>query len=724
MVSLNEQQMAAVTAADGPSLVLAGAGTGKTRVIVERMAWLVEERGIDPRYLLALTFTNKAAGEMRERFARRIAAENVPAWLGTFHSFGLFILRREMERLGRKKNFSVFDDTDQLSLMKKLVKDLPKTHAAASPREALQWISRHKQEVKLPDLNDSGGLSMDDSFRWLWTRYHEALERASAVDFDDLLYLLVRLFEDHPEACEKYQRRYRYILIDEYQDTNHAQYRIGRALAGPGGNIFAVGDEDQRIYSWRGADISNIVDFAKDYPDATVYRLEENYRSTQAILTAANQVVANNAMRLGKTLRATVKGGEKVRFERLDDADLEARFVVADLVKQNFEPRHTAILYRTNAQARLIEEALRMKGVNYVVIGGTKFYARKEIKDIVAYMRLLVNPDDDVSLRRVLNVPPRGIGGVTLERLEEYATARRISLFQVLREIESDETLGARARNSAQEFLHLVDDLTIEAKTKPVAVVVEQLLERIGYRSYVQQNDEKDFKDRLELVDEFVAGCRQYDAAGGADLQSYLQDMALMTDVDAWDPNTPAVTLMTVHSAKGLEFENVYITGLEEGLFPLAGEFDEAEEEVEEERRLAYVAMTRARKHLVLTAARSRMVYGRTRDERAVSRFVREAGIDLSSQFRRDPSAPGRTAMGAPMGPRPAAKAAAAGGAPQAGQPIKIGTRVRHAKFGEGTVMYTSGSGDKLRARIRFKIGKVATLMVSSAPLEILEGKG
>jgi DNA helicase-2/ATP-dependent DNA helicase PcrA len=719
MTTLNAQQMAAVTAADGPALVLAGAGTGKTRVIVERMAWLVEERGVDPRYLLALTFTNKAAGEMRERFARRIAADKVSAWLGTFHSFGLFILRREMERLGRSKNFSVFDDADQLSLMKKLVKDLPKTHATVSPREALQWISKHKQEVKLPDLAETGGFDIEDSFRLLWSQYHDALGRASGVDFDDLLYLLARLLEDHPDVCEKYQRRYRYILIDEYQDTNHAQYRIGRALAGPNGNIFAVGDEDQSIYSWRGADISNIIDFAKDYPDAIVHRLEENYRSTQAILTAANKVVANNSMRLGKTLRATIDGGESVRFQRTDDAELEARFIVEDLVKNNFAPRDTAILYRTNAQARSIEEALRMKGVNYVVIGGIKFYARKEIKDIVAYLRLLVNPKDDISLRRVLNVPARGIGGVTLERLEEYATARQLSLFDVLREVDSDETLSTRARNSAQEFLHLIDDLTIEAKSKPVAQVVEQLLDRIGYRNYVQQSDEKDYRDRLELVEEFVVACKQYDAAGGADLQSYLQDMALMTDVDAWDPEAPAVTLMTVHSAKGLEFQNVYITGLEEGLFPLAGEFDENEEQVEEERRLCYVAMTRARKHLILTAARSRMVYGRTRDERQVSRFVREAGIDPVAQFRRDPGM-----ARVPSSERPVAKRPASAPTVQEAQTMKIGTRVRHAKFGEGTVMFTSGSGERLRARIRFKIGKVATLMVHSAPLEILEGKG
>ncbi|MBX3180422.1 MAG: UvrD-helicase domain-containing protein [Candidatus Hydrogenedentes bacterium] len=710
MISLNREQKAAVTAADGPLLVLAGAGSGKTRVIIERMAWLVEERGVDPRYLLALTFTNKAAAEMRERFARRLEVDRVASWLGTFHSFALFVLRREIEHLGRNRNFTVFDAADQLSLMKRLVKAMPREMAEVSPRDALHWISNLKQEVKAPDHEAEPDDRAEIACRYLWDAYHAALKAASAVDFDDLLVLMVELLRDCPDVRERYQQRYRHVLVDEYQDTNRAQYLIARYLSEGHGNIFAVGDEDQSIYSWRGADINNILDFSRDFPDASVVRLEQNYRSTQTILDAANNVVQHNINRLGKTLRTESGPGDRVGFYLAETGEEEADFVIRHMARKGYSPAQVAVLYRTNNQARLIEEALRAKDIHYTVVGGIKFYSRKEIKDVLAYLRVLANPIDDEALRRIINVPARGIGATTQERLEEYAQLRKCSLLQVMRDTELDETLPGRARKAAGELVHLIDDLALDAKELDLGDLVEKLLDETGYRDFIQQSDEKDFRTRLESLDEFVVSCRTRDAKGERGLLPFLQDLSLIADVDTWDSDVPAVTLMTIHSAKGLEFDYVYLIGLEEGLLPFGVDFGE-EDNLEEERRLCYVAMTRARQGLVLSAATSRMLYGRTHPNRTVSRFVGEAGRNRLEHLNTRTTAP-------------VVKAAPPNEADAPEPALRIGTQVRHAKFGPGTVMFTSGSGDKLKARIRFKTGRTALLMVKQAPLEILEGKG
>ncbi|MBI3117230.1 MAG: UvrD-helicase domain-containing protein [Candidatus Hydrogenedentes bacterium] len=708
MIALNKDQEAAVTAPDGPALVLAGAGSGKTRVIIERLAWLIEERGIDPRRLLALTFTNKAANEMQQRVAERLQLDRVGLWVGTFHSFGLYVLRREIERLGRPSSFTIFDDADQMSLMKRLIQDLPAGLEKVLPRDALAFISALKQRVEAPPPDEQPKNESERSLRELWSRYHGALSRARAVDFDDLLVLPARLFQESAEARQKYQRRFQYVLVDEYQDTNRAQYVLARLLSEAHGNIFAVGDEDQSIYSWRGADINNILDFANDFAEAKVYRLEQNYRSTKAILDAANALVAHNANRLGKNLWTAHEGGARVRVFAAQVADEEAQFVVDDLRQRGLAPEQVAVLYRTNGQSRLFEEACRLQGINYVVVGGIKFYSRKEVKDIVAYLRLLVNQDDDESLRRVLNVPPRGIGGVTLQHLEQYAALRNSALFQVLRDVETDETLSARARQAALGFVRLVDDLALKARESKVAPLVEALLEKIGYREYVRQSDEKDFRSRLEVVEEFLSACEQHDARGGGPLLQFLQDMALISDVDSLVAGAPAVTLMTCHSAKGLEYDHVYLAGLEEGLLPFFSEFDD-DRDIEEERRLCYVAMTRARQSLTLTAARARVLYGRHNPARQLSRFLQEIGLErLEIVGEKEPKhrkAPPEQAPAQPI------------------QALRQGTRVRHASFGPGSVLYTSGSGDKLRARIRFNTGRTVTLMVNQAPIEILEGK-
>ncbi|MEX2015841.1 MAG: UvrD-helicase domain-containing protein [Candidatus Hydrogenedentales bacterium] len=707
MMQLNPDQRRAVTAPDGPALVLAGAGSGKTRVIVERIVHLVQDRGVDPRNILAVTFTNRAAQEMMGRVTARLEMTRFAAWVGTFHAFGLYVLRRDADKLGRSKSFTIFDDGDQLALMKRLVRDLPKEYAPVTPREALNWVSSYKQDVDAPDLSAQVQDFEERTYRLLWQQYHEALARASAVDFDDLLVLTARLLEQNEEVGERYRRRFKHILVDEYQDTNRAQYRLARALAGPGGNLFAVGDEDQAIYSWRGADIRNILQFQEDFPGAQVYRLEQNYRSTDAILAVANGVVAHNTHRLGKTLWTDKSGGAKVTwYQARDEAD-EATFIVDTIVKNGLAPKDVAILFRTNGQTRALEEALRRKGLGYVVLGGVKFYGRKEVKDVLSYLRLIVNPPDDEALRRVLNVPPRGIGATTFEKIEQLATRRRTPLIEALRDAETEGGLiPAKPQQAVAEFLTLLDDLAMMSRDAGVAELVTTLLERIGYREYVEKSDEKDFRNRLDIVDEFVNACAEFDERKGEGLDVFLQELALQTDVDKWDEGAPVVTLLTCHSAKGLEFEHVFLAGLEEGLLPHSSAFDE-EAEMEEERRLCYVAITRARQTLTLTSAESRLLYGE-RQPREVSRFVGEMPRDRIQVVRTD--------VDEQPVIRPPAQTADTG-------KLKTGVRVRHARFGAGRVMYTSGSGARLKVRIRFDTGMSRQFMASAAPLEILEGK-
>ena len=716
MFTLNEAQRRAVTEADGPSLVLAGAGSGKTLVIVERLAWLIGERGVDPRHILALTFTNRAAREMRDRVGRRLERDRIGAWLGTFHSFGLYLLRREIDRLRRARSFTVFDEADQLALMKRLVGELGAKYLRVPPRDALWWISRYKQDLAKPDRAEEAGSPEEETYRVLWTKYHDALGRVSAVDFDDLLVLPARILSEHGDVRERYQRRYQYVHVDEYQDTNVAQYRIARAISEEHGNLFVVGDEDQSIYSWRGATIRNILDFERDFPKARVFRLEQNYRSTAPILRAANAVVAHNEQRLGKTLWTDRTEGEPVRFYEAEDGGDEARFVAESIVEEGqrsgerIDLGGIAVLYRTNAQARLVEEALRRHGIPYVVVGGVRFYARKEIKDLLAYLRLLVNPEDDVSLRRVVNVPSRGLGSVTLARVEEYGRERDCPLLSVLRDIEQDHTFGGRTRESAARFVHLIDDLALLAGGETgIAHVVRDLLDRTGYRDHVKRQGDGDAKTRLEIVDEFVSACAQADERGGGGLSAFLQELALLTDVDEWDATAPAATLMTCHSAKGLEFDWVFLIGLEEGLLPHATAL-ESGDELEEERRLCYVAMTRARRRLTLTSARERVIYGERRP-RGPSRFLGEMPRD-----ELEAAVPGGEGVGASRRAMPGARRVDPAG-------LKVGVRVRHAKFGQGVVMYTKGTGKKLKARIRFQSGRSRDFMVSAAPLEVLEGE-
>lgn len=698
-ITLNSEQMAAVSAPDGPSLVLAGAGSGKTRVIVERIRWLIEQHGIDPRNILALTFTNKAAREIRSRVARALDVERLASWMGTFHGFGLFVLRREMERLGRSKEFTVFDDADQLMLMRRLIKELPKELVQVSPREALTWISRHKQELEEPGAAEEGAEAR--SYRELWARYHAALDASSAVDFDDLLAIPVRLFEQFPDVADKYRRRFPHILVDEYQDTNRAQYLMLRHLASETGSLFVVGDEDQAIYSWRGADIRNILEFEKDFPNARIYRLEQNYRSTRPILDAANAMIAANTERIGKTLRTDRGAGPVVQFALLEDGKAEAEWVF-DAIKVNRYPYdRTAILFRTNAQARAIEEVLLRKSIPYQTVGVVRFYARREIKDLIAYLRLLANPADDEALRRIVNVPQRGIGDKTFEQIEQTATAAGEPLLSAMRGLGSAAGQD-RIGKACSDFVSLVDRLSDSRESGGVADLVVRVVEQTHYREWLEQSDASDYRDRIDNVEEFIQSCREHDESSSGGLQGFLQDLAISSEVDRWSEAMPAVTLMTCHSAKGLEFDHVFLIGLEEGFLPHGASMDEVSS-VEEERRVCYVAMTRARESLHLSAAKSRSLFGETKP-RHVSRFLEAIPASLLAHQGVGSAGPAST-----------------GGARRVDSTaLKTGTRVRHKTFGTGRVMYTSGTGDNVKVTIRFDRGRSRQFLVRATPLEIM----
>ncbi len=707
MDSLNPAQIEAVEAGYGPVLVLAGAGTGKTRVIVERMVWLIEQRGVSPRNILSMTFTNRAAAEMKSRVADRLGVNRLAAWVGTFHSFGLYVLRREMDKLGRVRDFTLYDAADQLSLMKQIVKQLPSHYTKVSPREALNWISFRKQ--RLEEVRPGPTLPDDDeeaAYRELWQRYRSSLHRLNAVDFDDLIVLTARLLTTNESVRDKYRSRYRHILVDEYQDTNRAQYVIARELCGDSGSLFVVGDEDQSIYSWRGADIRNILDFREDFPEAAVYRLEQNYRSTPEILDAANAVVSNNVHRLGKKLWTQKKTGDPVRLKILDDGNEEAQFVADDILSRGLAPENVAVLYRTNGQSRLFEESFAAQNLPYTVVGGIRFYARKEIKDLISYLRMLVNHDDDMSLLRIINVPRRGIGPGTIEQLRSYADSRGMSLYGVLRQVEHDQCFSSRARSSLSDFVGLIDALTIETESGRVGPLVEQIVERTKYRDYVRATAKDNYRDRLEVVDEFLAACTEFDEEGGPGrLDVFLQELALLTDVDAYNPQAPAASLMTCHSAKGLEFDHVYLVGLEQGLLPHASSWG-IKNEIEEERRLCYVAMTRARDSLTMSYARERVVYGEHR-WRDPSQFIDEVPQD--KLVVDEPAEPIVDKAGGTV-------------AGSGWERLESGVRVLHPRFGEGTVMKTTGSGSGTKVRVRFERGPTRTFKANMAPLEILKG--
>jgi DNA helicase-2/ATP-dependent DNA helicase PcrA len=717
LAGLNEQQREAVLATDGPVLILAGAGSGKTRVIVHRIAHLVLEKGVPPEAILAVTFTNKAAGEMKERVETLLGGPT-RAIVSTFHSLCVRILRRDAVRAGLPPDFVIYADDDQLVAVRDALKALDLSEKLHPPRRILSRISARKNAGR-DDASDDEDSFAGATFARIAARYREALELAHALDFDDLLLRTVELLAKDEVVRESYRRRFRYLLVDEYQDTNRTQYELVRLLAGETGNVTVVGDEDQAIYSWRGADIRNILDFERDFPGARILRLEDNYRSSQRILDAAAGLVAHNAKRKGKTLRAVRASGEPVRLHAASDEFEEAVWVVERIA--GARSARSAVLFRMNAQSRLLEEALLRLRIPYVVVGGVGFYERKEVRDLLAYLRLVQNPGDGIALRRVLNVPPRGIGEKTVAELERVGRERGLSLYAALGASIDDALLPARATQPLARFREAVETLRAEAPGLSVKGLLERTLAVSGYAAALASEDSRESQDRLENLAELLSAAADYDGREESPtLPGFLDRVSLLSDVDKARDGAPVI-LMTLHSAKGLEFDNVFLIGLEEGLVPHARSLTN-DDGVEEERRLCYVGMTRAREKLHLTWARSRQVFGQRRVSEP-SRFLAEiprAGLEVTGASRSQDSlerprqehwrerSPGRPAYVAP--------AAVAGSA----LGLKPGARVRHPLFGVGTVLRSEGSGDDLKLTVAFAGIGAKRLVARYAGLEEL----
>jgi DNA helicase-2/ATP-dependent DNA helicase PcrA len=699
---LNPQQREAVLATDGPVLVLAGAGSGKTRVITQRIAHLVLEKNIPSEAILAVTFTNKAAGEMKERTEALLAGRTIRAWLSTFHSLCVRILRAHAEAAGLAREFVIYDDDDQLQAVRQALRALDLPEKLHPPRRILARLSASKNAGRDPEAGEPGSPAEAILAR-VAERYRLTLEAAHAVDFDDLLLKAGALLDAREDIRDGYRRRFRYVLVDEYQDTNRAQYELVRHLVGPEGNVTVVGDEDQSIYSWRGADIRNILDFERDFPGARVLRLEENYRSSQAILDAASALVAHNRQRKGKTLRAVRAGGEAVRLNRAVDEYQEAAWVVERLTELP-APRRVAVLFRTNAQSRLIEEALMRRGLRYHVVGGVGFYERREVKDLLAYLRLLLNPDDPLAFRRVVNVPARGVGQRTVEEIERIARERGLSPWQAVAVVEGEALLPARATQPLRRFRELIESLRKEVRPLSVKGTLTRVLEATGYSAALAAEESHESQDRLENLAELISAASDYDAREEEpSLVGFLDRISLISEADQVREDAPVV-LMTLHTAKGLEFDAIFLIGLEEGLVPHARSLND-EAALEEERRLCYVGMTRARARLFLSWAQTRQVFGQRRMTQP-SRFLTEiprARLEVTGEeqqweepvrFRHD-----WTPRPASARPRPAPAPAAVLLVPEAMRP---GARVRHPLFGLGTVVRSEGAGDDLKLTVTF----------------------
>ena len=635
--SLNKEQAEAVKRTEGPVLILAGAGSGKTRVITHRIAYLLDECGVNPWNILAITFTNKAAGEMRERVDKLIGFGAESVWISTFHSMCVRILRRHIENLGYESSFTIYDTDDQKSLMKEVCKYLKIDTKDLREREILGEISSAKNELMTPLLyrEENEGLG----FRYVriadaYEEYQKRLKKNNALDFDDLLMKTVELFHSHDEILASYQNRFRYIMVDEYQDTNNAQFELVRLLAGKHRNLCVVGDDDQSIYAFRGANIRNILDFEKVYPDAFVVKLEQNYRSTQNVLDAANAVIRNNTGRKAKSLWTDRGEGTKIHLREFTTARDEAAFVADDIAEKCRSDRHLsygdfAVLYRTNAQARALEERFVLTGIPYNVVGGTNFYDRREIRDMIAYLKTVENGQDEIAVRRVLNVPKRGIGLTTIGRLADYAVARDITFFEAMERCRNITSLG-RATAKIESFVSLILQLREFKESHGLADLLREIIDKTDYNNYLLSSDDEDGEDRISNIDELISKIADYEeTAEEPTLSGFLEEVALVSDLDNAEDGSEKVLLMTLHSAKGLEFPHVYLTGLEDGIFPSYMAINSGDEEAEEEeRRLAYVGITRAKDDLTLTYSRSRLLRGEVQYN-PPSRFLEEIPEEL-----------------------------------------------------------------------------------------------
>ncbi len=723
LAGLNDRQREAVRHEGGPLLIFAGAGSGKTRVLTYRAAYLIQARGVAPFNILAVTFTNKAANEMKERLRQLLGGRHWELWVGTFHSICARMLRQEGERVGVPANFVVFDESDQSALMKDCLRTLDLNPEQFIPSRLLNEISNAKNELIEPRdyFNWRGGRPYDEIVARVYQLYQNRLHDNSALDFDDLICYVVWLFERNPDVLERYQDRFHHILVDEYQDINFAQYRFVVQLAAKRRNLCVVGDDDQAIYGWRGADMRIIMRFDEEYPDAKVVKLEQNYRSTANILRAAWEVVRQNRTRREKRLWTDVSDGEKIVTHRATDEHAEAAFV-ADTMDYLIEHeqrsyRDFAILYRVNAQSRVFEKVFVSRGIPYRIVGGVRFYDREEVKDILAYLRVLHNPADSVSLKRIINKPTRGIGDTTIAHLEAAALERSMSLLDAARHAEAVPQLGARSAQAVTQFVQIIDGLRRKMEGSTVTGLTQEIIEQSGYKVALEKEGSIKSRGKLENVQELLSATEEYeDSAEDPTVGGFLENVALLTTADMIQEGVDAVPLMTLHSAKGLEFPVVFMPGMEEALFPLArSAFSDNPMEMEEERRLCYVGMTRARERLFLTSAECRTLYGATARTMA-SRFLSDIPDELIEPM--GPIAPRHITWESADVTRSAAAQQILVEAGAVESPFRAGDRVRHPKFGQGMVVSVNGSGAEMVISVAFPAKGIKKLDPAYANLE------
>lgn len=709
--NLNENQRLAVESVQGPLLVVAGAGSGKTRVLTTRIVHLLRGHQIPPGQILAVTFTNKAAEEMRERLFEMAGSGAEEVLIGTFHSLCVRILRRESAHSGYEPNFQIFDQTDQLLVIRECLKELNLDPKRVEPRQVLGAISKAKDELIGPEnYPSSSGDYWENVVYQVYSKYQAKLQAANALDFDDLIMVTVQMFRNHKQVLEKYQNRFAYLLVDEYQDTNMAQYVLVHLLARKSGNICVVGDEDQSIYAFRGATIRNILEFEKDFPGARTVKLEENYRSTKSILGAANSVIQNNTERKPKMLRTNKHEGAKVVLYRAASEREEARFVAETAFRLCAEGpvsyKDFAILYRTHALSRVFEEEFMRRGIPYRIISGVRFYERREIKDLLAYLQLIANPQNDFALQRIINVPRRGLGDVTIGRLTQYAAEFQIGLYETLAYLDGIDGLGPRFMKTLSEFKQMIETFRKQLGFLSLTELTELVLDETGYLAQLEAQGDEDANIRIENLREFLSVTKQFEAeVSSTDLAGFLEHVALISDVDSYDQDADAVSLMTVHASKGLEFPAVFISGFEEGIFPHSLSLLDTSE-IEEERRLAYVGMTRAEELLYLTCSQQRTLYG-TIKMNPVSRFVEE----IDPQFLEEKGGLGGSLNLAAIVPSARSKAKPSPGGYQ------VGDKVKHGVWGVGMIVSVRQSGDDHQLSIAFPEGGIKTVIAELAPL-------
>ncbi len=738
LTDLNNVQQQAVKAVNGPVMIIAGAGSGKTRVLTYRIAHLLD-LGVRPDSILALTFTNKAANEMRERIHALLGGEQIGLWMGTFHSIFARILRRECEHLGYSRSFTIYDTDDSLSVIKQIMNGLGISLQQFNPNGIRSRISVAKnQMMSVSQYLQSAVDPFGQRVAQVYGEYQKILKNSNAMDFDDLLLKPIELFEKRPDVLERYHYRFKYLLVDEYQDTNRVQYRLIRDLGKQHKNLCVVGDDAQSIYGFRGADIRNILDFEKDYSDCTVFRLEQNYRSTKTILAAADSVIKKNTGQIPKNLWTDNDDGEPITLNVCSDDQEEGYRIVhcvqEETLRRKLDLKSFAILYRTNAQSRSLEDALRRNGIPYRIVGGVAFYKRREIKDILAYLRLVANPRDNESVLRVINVPVRSIGETTIKKLKAFAAERNVSLFNVLGMKDLPSTIAERTIKSIRQFHAMVNKYISLKEEMSVSELARSMLDEIGFLQMMKEENTVESRDRRENLLEFVSGITDFaDKYPEATLEQFLEEVSLVSDVDSADFTRNAVTLMTLHSAKGLEFPVVFITGIEEGLFPVGGSIDE-DIEIEEERRLFYVGITRAMTKLYLSYAMSRYRFGE-RMYAVKSRFLDEidqAHLDIKNTYARSAGPYRRATSSSPtLSSLVARKARATADVDQyfrdsspdygeeAQEPLnaRVGSIVTHESFGKGRILALDGNGDNLRAIVDFESVGRKHLMLKFAHL-------